>query len=128
MRLGTGQPGATLVTCILRDGSPRTQADMWSNTTQAASLWTIIRTACATVLAARRAAARNGSDLMCCEPKCWEENLVPSAAIEEDGEPSRIRHPRRSGKEFGQDRRGECHLPFLRVGDGNITPYHAIRG
>src|ERR1700730_12716903 len=30
MRLGTGQPGATLVTCILRDGSPRTQADMWS--------------------------------------------------------------------------------------------------
>src|SRR6266436_6424710 len=31
MRLGTGQPGATLLTCILRDGSPRTQADMWSN-------------------------------------------------------------------------------------------------
>src|SRR5882762_10125090 len=31
MRLGTGQPGATLVTCILRDGSPRTQADMWSS-------------------------------------------------------------------------------------------------
>src|ERR1700731_4910955 len=30
MRLGTGQPGATLVTCILRDGSPCTQADMWS--------------------------------------------------------------------------------------------------
>src|SRR6266403_5197787 len=30
MRLGTGQPGATLVTCILRDRSPRTQADMWS--------------------------------------------------------------------------------------------------
>src|SRR6266446_3830152 len=31
MRLGTGQPGATLLTCILRDGSPRTQADMWSS-------------------------------------------------------------------------------------------------
>src|SRR6266446_536479 len=31
MRLGTGQPGATLVTCRLRDGSPRTQADMWSS-------------------------------------------------------------------------------------------------
>src|SRR6516165_3105870 len=31
MRLGAGQPGATLVTCILRDGSPRTQADMWSS-------------------------------------------------------------------------------------------------
>jgi hypothetical protein len=27
MRLGIGQPGAALVTCILRDGSPRTQAD-----------------------------------------------------------------------------------------------------
>ena len=31
MRLGTGQSGATLATCILRDGSPRTQADMWSS-------------------------------------------------------------------------------------------------
>jgi hypothetical protein len=30
MRLGTGQSGATLATCILRDGSPRPQADMWS--------------------------------------------------------------------------------------------------
>jgi hypothetical protein len=30
MRLGTGQSGATLVRCILRDGSPRPQADMWS--------------------------------------------------------------------------------------------------
>jgi len=30
MRLGTGLSGATLVTCILRDGSPRAQADMWS--------------------------------------------------------------------------------------------------
>src|SRR6267378_8072304 len=36
MRLGTGQPGATLVTCILRDGSPRTQADMWSRMAQTA--------------------------------------------------------------------------------------------
>jgi len=31
MRLGTGQAGATLVTCILRDGSPRPQADMCSS-------------------------------------------------------------------------------------------------
>ena len=31
MRLGTGQSGATLATCILRDGSPRPQADMWSS-------------------------------------------------------------------------------------------------
>src|SRR6516162_11173520 len=31
MRLGAGQSGATLVTCILRDGSPRPQADMWSS-------------------------------------------------------------------------------------------------
>ena len=30
MRLGTGQSGATLAICILRDGSPRPQADMWS--------------------------------------------------------------------------------------------------
>jgi len=28
--VGAGQSGATLVTCILRDGSPRTQADIWS--------------------------------------------------------------------------------------------------
>src|SRR5690242_9022178 len=28
MRLGTGQSGATVVNCILRDGSPRPQADM----------------------------------------------------------------------------------------------------
>src|SRR6266446_5071691 len=34
MRLGTGQSGATLVTCILRDGSPRPQADMWSSKAQ----------------------------------------------------------------------------------------------
>src|SRR5262245_58399586 len=31
MRLGTGLSGATLVTCILRGGSPRPQADMWSS-------------------------------------------------------------------------------------------------
>jgi hypothetical protein len=31
LRLGTGQSGATLATCILRDGSPRPQADMWSS-------------------------------------------------------------------------------------------------
>src|SRR5205807_2186567 len=31
MRLGTGQSGAILVTCIMRDGSPRPQADMWSS-------------------------------------------------------------------------------------------------
>src|ERR1700741_5377344 len=36
MRLGTGQPGATLVTCILRDGLPRTQADMWSRVAEEA--------------------------------------------------------------------------------------------
>src|SRR5215469_7489931 len=31
MRLGTGLSGATLATCILRGGSPRPQADMWSS-------------------------------------------------------------------------------------------------
>src|SRR5262249_18924282 len=35
MRLGTGQSGAALATCILRDGSPRPQADMWSSGAQA---------------------------------------------------------------------------------------------
>jgi len=31
MRLGTGSSGATRVTCILGDGSPRLQADRWSS-------------------------------------------------------------------------------------------------
>ena len=34
MKLGTGQSGATLATCILRDGSSRPQADMWSTAWQ----------------------------------------------------------------------------------------------
>jgi hypothetical protein len=38
MTLGTGQSDATLVTCILRDGSTRTQADTWSSRSRLADV------------------------------------------------------------------------------------------
>jgi hypothetical protein len=33
MRLGTGPSGTTLEACILRDGSPLSQANIWSSYT-----------------------------------------------------------------------------------------------